>query len=391
MEQSSKTVKHPGFVVHAAGNNCARQVASMSATASCDGSMPPHFVYTKKSGGHGTEVRCDCPVYSSTPKVCQHSLAAADDMGILSDYLTFLRKTKSIGLNLSTLISKELPKSAGQKGTSRRKGAPMGSKKSIPKEADPLSLNTSAYAENVPPPESPSSSSPFTPAFTASSPHSNHSSNFCSSASPLSNPPISLIQLNTTSPMFNQSYTTSPMVNQSYTSSPMFNQSYTSSSMFNQSYTSSLIFNQSYTCSPIAMFNQSYTSSQMFNQSYTSSPMLNHASHQPIFLVKFLEGSRIRSCYGCGSPIRKDTSVIPSPPHDLIISYRERRFFRDPNSHQMCLTANEENTYYHVILSCILQKHPAFQGYMLKVADSAIPNLSGIHRVHLKEQFNIHM
>ena len=178
--KAAKLLSTPGFVVPAAGNDCARQVASMSATASCDGLMPPHFVHAKKSGGHDTEVCCDCPVYSSTPKVCQHSLAATDDMGILSDYLTFLRKTKSIGLNLSTLISKELPKSAGQKGTSRRKGAPKGSKKLILKEADPLSLNTSAYAENVPPPESPSSSSPFTPAFTASSPHSNHSSNFCS-------------------------------------------------------------------------------------------------------------------------------------------------------------------------------------------------------------------
>ena len=127
----------PGFVVHAAGNDCARQVARMSAAASCDGSMPPHFVYAKKSGGHGTEVHCDCPVYSSTPKVCRHSLAAADDMGILSDYLTFLRKTKAIGLNLSTLISKELPKSAGQKGTSSGKEHQRGSKKSILKEADP--------------------------------------------------------------------------------------------------------------------------------------------------------------------------------------------------------------------------------------------------------------
>ena len=186
-------------------------------------------------------------------------------MGILNNYLTFLRKTKAIGLNLSTLISKELPKSAGQKGTSRRKGAPKGSKKSILKEADPLSLSTSTYAENVPPPESPSSSSPFTPPF--------------STALPSSRPPMSLIQLNTSSPMFNQAYTPSPMFNQSYTTSPMFNQSYTTSPMFNQSYTTSLMFNQSYTTSP------------MFNQSYTSSPMLNHTSHQPAFLVKFLEGN----------------------------------------------------------------------------------------------------
>ena len=55
----------------------------------------------------------------------------------------------------------------------------------------------------------------------------------------------------------------------------------------------------------------------------------------------------------------------------------------------MRLTANEENTYYHVMLSCLLQKHPVFQAYMLKVADSAMQNSSVIHRMHLKEQFNI--
>ena len=378
--KAAKLLNTPGFVVCAARNDCARQVASVSATASCDGSIPPHFVYAKKTAGYGTEVRCDCPVYSSTPKVCQHSLAAADDIGILSDYLTFLRKTKAVGLILSTLISKELPKSAGQKGTSRRKGEPKGSKKLILKEVDPLSLNTtSAHAENVPPPESPSSSAPFTPAFSISSPNDSHTSNTCWSALPLSRPPMPLIQSNTPSPLFNQSYTSSPIFNQSYMSSPMFNQSYVSSPMLNQSYVSS------------PMLNQSYVSSPMLNQSYVSSPMLNHASHQLTFIVKFLEGSRIRSCYGCGSPIRKDTSCIPPPPHDLIISYRERHFFRDPHSHQMRLTANEENTYYHVMSSCLLQKHPAFQAYMLKVADSAMPNLSVIHRMHLKEQFNIDM
>ena len=73
-----------------------------------DSSIPLHFVYAKKSRGCGTEVHCDCPVYSSTPKVCHHSLAAADDISILSDYLTFLQKTKDVALNPSTLISNEL-------------------------------------------------------------------------------------------------------------------------------------------------------------------------------------------------------------------------------------------------------------------------------------------
>lgn len=44
-------------------------------------------------------------VYRSTPNVCQHSLAAAEDMGVLDEYLVWVRKSKATGLNL--LISKE--------------------------------------------------------------------------------------------------------------------------------------------------------------------------------------------------------------------------------------------------------------------------------------------
>ena len=67
--KAEKLLNTPGFVVCAAGNDCARQVACVSATASRDGSIPPHFVYAKKTAGYGTEVHCDCPEYSSTPKV----------------------------------------------------------------------------------------------------------------------------------------------------------------------------------------------------------------------------------------------------------------------------------------------------------------------------------
>ena len=117
--KAAKLLSTPGYVVQAAGNASARQIASVSAAAASDNTAPPHFVYAKKSrgNGHGTEVHCDCPVYSSTPKVCQHSLAAADDMGILTDYLTFLRKTKAVSLKMSSLISSELPKSAGKKSS----------------------------------------------------------------------------------------------------------------------------------------------------------------------------------------------------------------------------------------------------------------------------------
>lgn len=55
--------------------------------------VPPHFVYSMKLA-LGVEVHGDCPVYHSARNVCQHSLAAAEDMGVLSeceenkDYMT---------------------------------------------------------------------------------------------------------------------------------------------------------------------------------------------------------------------------------------------------------------------------------------------------------------
>ena len=153
--------------------------------------------------------------------------------------------------------------------------------------------------------------------------------------------------------------------------------------MLNQSYTSSQMLNQ-----PSPILNQSYTAAPVLNQSFTPSFNQPNTFDQPTFLAKFIEGNRIRTCYGCGSPIRKDTSSVPPPSHDLIINFRERRLFRDPNTHQMRLSANVENTYYHAMLSCILQKHPAFKVYMLTVDDSAKPNLTEVHCLLLKEQFN---
>ena len=119
------------FILPAAGNTSARQVASAS-NYNSSLATPPHFVFTKKTSA-GVQVHCDCHVYKSLPNVCQHSLAAAEDMQVLNEYLKWVTKTtKGAGLNVSNLISKEVPKSAGKKtSTSRRKGAPKGVKKPI--------------------------------------------------------------------------------------------------------------------------------------------------------------------------------------------------------------------------------------------------------------------
>ena len=45
------------------------------------------------------------------------------------------------------------------------------------------------------------------------------------------------------------------------------------------------------------------------------------------FGLFFLEGTHIEMCYGCSNPIRTDTSVVPPPPHNVVIAYKEIKWY----------------------------------------------------------------
>ena len=140
-QKASTLLSTPGFIVPSAGNNSmARQVASLSNQQMKH--TPPHFVYCEDRKT-GKEVRCDCPVFKSTPNICQHALAAAEDMSSLFEYLEWVRKTKK-SCNLSQLISHAVPKNAGEKN-SRRKGGR--SKKELP--LVPLSSFTNVQQQQI--------------------------------------------------------------------------------------------------------------------------------------------------------------------------------------------------------------------------------------------------
>lgn len=325
-DKAEEILNTPGMVLPAAGNASARQVASLGEGVSSRSVVPPHFVYSKKSGrGPLMEVHCDCAMYRSTPNICHHALAGAEDMNCVEEYVMWVRKTKSSGLNLSTLIAKDIPKSAGKKGsTSRRKGVPKGKKKLVTTTADGIGSPRSECSE---------------PACTLSE-------------SVLSN------SLLPSTPPF------SPMFSLPYSSSPRF---------------------------PLLDYSNHYASPS-FNYNFNSySPPSNNPSTSnlmPIFRLKFLSGTQIRCCYGCGNPIRSDTKHVPPPPHDIVVSYKERRYYRDAATQELRLTPKEENTYYHFMLSCVHQKHPLFVGSMLEIGE-IWPLLQPIHFIHLYEQFGI--
>ena len=147
-EKAEKLCSGDGLVLPTAGAvGTARQVASLSAFDSGIAGTP-HNV-TSQVRKVGNEVKCDCPVYCSSPHVCQHALAAADDLGILDAYLQWLRKTKK-GLNISQLIADKIPSDAGNKPSARRKGVAKTKKKqSASKICNPSPSSNSTCAQFV--------------------------------------------------------------------------------------------------------------------------------------------------------------------------------------------------------------------------------------------------
>ena len=147
-DKASVLLSTPDLLLPAAGAAgaaaTARQVASLSSYNS-DKTDPPHFVSMCRRKV-GVEVKCDCPVFRSTPNICQHALATAEDLKCLAEYLQWVRKTKR-SANLSRLIADAIPKTGGQKSTSRRKGGPKRSSRdpvpqSVPKHTPSPSHNT---------------------------------------------------------------------------------------------------------------------------------------------------------------------------------------------------------------------------------------------------------
>ena len=357
-EKAEELLSTDGLVLPAAGaTTSARQVASLSAFKAAK-SESPHYVTTQRRKD-GTEVRCDCPVFRSTPNICQHSLAAAQDLGCLSNYLQWVRRTKG-SPNLSLLIGDAVPRSGGQKSTQKRKGAPKHKKSTTDSVVLSSCMDTSILPS-------------FSPAFSTSSPLPSFPPSFpinSNAPSTFSTPSLPLSCSTPTASPVSSSYMLPPTPSSGHSLCTTF--------------------------SPVLQLNsplyaQSIDMHSQYN--FASSSCTSDSSNglqQNLFTLQWLTGSRIRMCYGCASPIRTDTSTIPPPPYDLVIRFKERRSYHDPITQQPKLTKNEENTYYHPLRRCVLIKHPSFQPWMLVISHELLQSLSPTHKLHLSHNFGLY-
>jgi hypothetical protein len=98
--------------------------------------------------------------------------------------------------------------------------------------------------------------------------------------------------------------------------------------------------------------------------------------------IKFLVGTLIRSCYGCGQPIRLPPHV-PPPPYDIVICQKEYRTYTNKEG-QLKLTLQPQNVHYHCRSQCMLRKHEDFDKNV-RSPNSVTPNLTALHRYYIMD------
>ena len=284
-------------------------------------------------------------IVRSIPNICQHALAVAEDMKLLSKYLQWVQHTKK-SPNLSLLISDSIPKTGGKKSAKRRKGPPKSKQtNSVDQPTNGTTSCTPTCTPTIPPVTTPPPTS--TPNFQSFPP----------------NPMIQSVHNWTNSTPYNSNYLTPP----------------------GWIHGGNFPFYQTYSPSPsVAQFQ----SSSLYPNSYVT-PVSD-----PIecFRFQFLEGTRIRMCYGCSNPIHKDTSTVPPSPHDVVIAYKERRWYRDPHTQytqSLKLTTTAENTYYHFARKCIEMKHPSFTSSMLHIPPNIVAQFTMRHKMQLRDEFSL--
>ena len=114
-------------------------------------------------------------------------------------------------------------------------------------------------------------------------------------------------------------------------------------------------------------------------------PLLVDVTNLPIhFTLKSLQGTTVRSCYGCSGAIRVNTVSVPPPSHDLVIKFRERRHYKEPFTRELKYTAAEENIHYYFALSCVQKRHPSLEPAKLVVPRDM--SLTIVHVAHRRRR-----
>lgn len=102
------------------------------------------------------------------------------------------------------------------------------------------------------------------------------------------------------------------------------------------------------------------------------------------FMLKWLPGTTVARCYGCGWEIVNPPIAAPD---DFVIVYKDHRGYRDRQTGQMQFTPERQNVHFHLRISCILSRYPMFDSSHFLVQESFITMLRPEHLVRLHAEF----
>jgi len=110
--------------------------------------------------------------------------------------------------------------------------------------------------------------------------------------------------------------------------------------------------------------------------------------HAPIraFCLKWISGTTVSKCYGCGS-------TIPNPPtkreEELVIVYRDFRQYRERNSGKLTTTPDIQNVHFHLSTYCVRIRYPTFSGVSVVIPSDFMSLLTKEHVDHIQAELGV--
>ena len=253
------------------------------------------------SPGKGGSLSCDRSCVNHSTKICEHTLAVAQLNGTLPEFVAWDKRSKR-GLNISSMAAAGGPKSAGRKPSKRKRS--NAKTQPVLQQIDLLQHKSGEL-----PPEGPSNSEAVSSQYNIAGPsvplqsNSQYSSNQISSGQHL--------------PIQNGAFLRQAEAQISLPPSHQY----------------------------------------VLQSAHTGIPHALPATNGSTFLVKWLMGTRVSRCYGCGGVIQNPPLNCPD---DLIVVYRDIRQFRHRITGQLTTSTEPQNVHFHLHLACVRARYPHF-------------------------------
>ena len=110
--------------------------------------------------------------------------------------------------------------------------------------------------------------------------------------------------------------------------------------------------------------NSQESQNSAFQTMPTSSTTSQVAGVPSSFYLKWVEGTKVSKCYGCGGIIKKRPE---NRPDDLIIFCHDIQEYRDRLTRQLQQSSSAQNVHFHLRRECLVMRYPAFHVGLLSI------------------------